>query len=358
TIAEPVFQLGQLVFGIGVLAAVVAPRLLPGAPHTPPPVVIPGAARAGLRSAGLALVLAAATLAVSFVRHPVGLEAEAHYELLFWGVGHVLQLVSVIAMVSVWILLLHAATGRAVVDGRSASWLFAGLLAPWAIAPVLALQGTWSPAYRGGFTDLMRWGLLPIVSIFLVLGVRALVRARREGGPDAARLSDPRVAAFLVSAALTVLGAFLGAMIRGSTTVVPAHYHASVGGVTVAFMAVTFVLLEPFGVRLRGGRLAPAALWQPILYGVGMAMFAAGFATAGAHGMGRKLYGAEQAARGVGETVGLAVMGLGGFVAIAGGLLFLGVLAASLWSRSAIRERVETELVASSWRWSHDTKHR
>jgi hypothetical protein len=201
----------------------------------------------------------------------------------------------------------------------------------------------------------MRWGILPVVSIFLVLCLRALVRARRTGGARAAPLSDPRIAAFLASTGLTVLGFVLGALIRGSTTMVPAHYHASVGGVTVAFMAVTFLLLDAFGLRLRGGRFARAALWQPILYGAGMA----GFALAGAHGMGRKMYGAEQATRGVAESAGLAVMGLGGFVAIAGGLLFLGALVAALWSRVAARSPVgSSELVSSSWRWSHDARHR
>ena len=50
-----------------------------------------------------------------------------------------------------------------------------------------------------------------------------------------------------------------------------------------------------------------------------MLLFAAGFALAGAHGMGRKMYGAEQACAALGESVGLAVMGVGGFVAVAGG---------------------------------------
>ena len=100
---------------------------------------------------------------------------------------------------------------------------------------------------------------------------------------------------------------------------VPAHYHASVGGVTVAFMAATFLLLDRLGLPVPSARLRRAAAWQPLLYGGGMAIFAAGFGLAGAHGMGRKMYGAEQAARGLAETVGLLGMGVGGFVAIAGG---------------------------------------
>jgi hypothetical protein len=39
--------------------------------------------------------------------------------------------------------------------------------------------------------------------------------------------------------------------------------------------------------------------------------------------MGRKVYGAEQAVRGVWDWLGLSIMGLGGLVAVAGGLAFI-----------------------------------
>jgi heme/copper-type cytochrome/quinol oxidase subunit 1 len=129
---------------------------------------------------------------------------------------------------------------------------------------------------------------------------------------------------------LTVLGLGLGLAIRGSTTMVPAHYHASVGAVTVAFMAATYALLGAFGLSLPGPRWRRALAWQPVLYGAGMGLLAAGFALAGSRGMGRKLYGAEQAARTLAESAGLAVMGVGGFVAVAGGVLFLVVVGAAL----------------------------
>lgn len=79
-----------------------------------------------------------------------------------------------------------------------------------------------------------------------------------------------------------------------------------------------------------------------------MLVFAAGFALAGAHGMGRKIYGAEQAARGTAETLGLGMMGVGGFAAIAGGIMFLGVAGAAWISR--IRVGPASEALATSRR--------
>jgi hypothetical protein len=353
TIDHGLFQLGQLLFGAGVLASFLDRRLLRSGGGGAVALELSDAARYGLRAAGAALVLSAITFAVSWYRQPLGVEAEVYFELLAWGGGHVLQLVCSIAMVSVWLILLRSALGRSPVSGPAGAALFAAMLLPWSIAPLLALQGTWTSAYRTGFTQLMQWCIFPVVGIFLILCVGSLLRARREGRLRARDLGDPRISGFLVSAGLTVLGFALGAAIRGANTMVPAHYHASVGAVTVAFMASTYLLLGAFRRSISSRRLARAAGWQPPLYGGGMLLFAGGFALAGAYGMGRKAYGAEQAARGLAETIGLGMMGLGGFVAIAGGLLFLGIIAAAWWRRVEMHDNSETRLEESRWRWPH-----
>lgn len=332
TIDHGLFQAGQLAFGVAVVLSLLDPRLLRGGSDAG--AEVPAAAAAGLRTAAAGLLLAALTFVVSWLHQTPGLATDAHYELLFWGLGHVLQLVIVLVMLSVWILLLTPILGEAPMSVTAARSLFASLLVPWLISPFLSLEGTWSPAYRTGHTNLMQWGIFPFVGIFLALCGGAIVRAWRSGRIDARSLADPRMAAFLVSAGLTVAGFVLGAVIRGSTTMVPAHYHASVGAVTVAFMAVTPRLLGALGSGVGNARVRRLAGLQPLLYGAGMALFAAGFALAGAHGMGRKAYGAEQAARTWAESVGLTVMGLGGFVAAAGGIVFLGITAWA-WRRGS-----------------------
>lgn len=347
TIDHWLFQAGQLVFAAGVLASLLGPHVLPWraseAPRAP-------AAAHGLRAAAAALLLAAVTFAVAAASQPAGLGAEARFERLVWGLGHVLQLACALAMVVVWLLLLESATGTPPVSARAAAVLFSASLAPWAIAPLLVAQGEGAGSVHAGFTLLMQLGIAPTVCIFLVLCAGALHRARREGRLGEQGLADPRVVGFAVSAALSLLGFGIGAAIRGSSTMVPAHYHASVGAVTVAFMTACFALL---------GVLAPsaprslrrAAAWQPPLYGGGMLLFAAGFALAGAHGMGRKLYGAEQATRSFAESVGLVVMGAGGFVAVAGGVLFLILGAAAVWRRSTRRDRaLAPALAPATWR--------
>ena len=66
--------------------------------------------------------------------------------------------------------------------------------------------------------------------------------------------------------------------------------------------------------------------------------------------MGRKVYGAEQALRSAAETLGLGIMGVGGLVAIAGGVLFLSIVAV-VWQRGiAENKQYETSLNLSEGR--------
>jgi len=352
------FGAGQIVFALGVLSSFLGRRLLPMDDPRPAFFEIPPAAQVGIRATALGLLLAACTFAISWWRMTPGLATEIYYELLVWGGGHVLQLTCSVAMLSVWMILLNSALGRPPIGERAASWLFFAMMLPWVFSPFLAMQGTSSSAYRVGFTDLMRWSIFPVVTIVLVLCARALLRARREGRIDASSLRDPRISGFLVSAALTLVGFALGAAIRGSNTMVPAHYHASIGGVTAAFMTLSYLVLSALGLSIESPKIKRAASWQPVVYGVGQMVFAAGFAMAGAYGMSRKVYGAEQATRGLAESIGLGVMGIGGLIAIAGGVLFL-VVVAVVWGRGPSIETQTTDRGSEgAWRarWVPETR--
>jgi hypothetical protein len=293
--------------------------------------LIPDAAVPGLRATGIALILAALTFAFSYLTRPAGLSSDVLYELANWGGGHVLQLASSLAMVSAWLIALTGALGHSPVSRPVAATLFGWLLLPWAAAPLLAARGVQDVAAREAFTDMMRWGIFPPVAVFLVLCVRAVMRARRAGRLT---LGDPRLVGFFASAGLSVLGWTLGGLIRGSTTVIPAHYHAAIGAVTVAFMGLAYPLLEAVDVQVRSSlRARRLAIAQPALFGFGQSIFAVGFGVAGAHGMGRKVYGQEQQVSELGHSIGLGVMGLGGLLAIISGVLFLSLVVAAFVRR-------------------------
>mgnify|MGYP003463390118 CR=1 FL=1 len=70
----------------------------------------------------------------------------------------------------------------------------------------------------------MEIGIFPVVLIAVGLGIGSLRRARSW--------DRVVVASLAASAGLMLLGFGLGFAINGSSTVVPAHYHAAIGAVT------------------------------------------------------------------------------------------------------------------------------
>jgi hypothetical protein len=324
-IDHPLFLAGLALFFSGLVASLLAMLMRPSAGDLVPP-----AAMVALRAAAIAIVLACATWVSAMAGLPAGLDAWTRYEFSAWGAGHVLQVANTCAMLAVWLWLLERATGRAVFSPAAARWLVTALVAPHFAMPLLTLRGTLNNLYHDGATQLMRWGIFPVVLVVLALGVRHLWRHRTDAGERRSAL----LTGLSASAGLAVFGIILGSCIRGSNTLVPAHYHASLGAVTAAFMAAAYLVAGPAGAA--DGWRAPR--WQIALYGVGQVIFALGFAIGGAHGLGRKEYAAEQHVRSVGEYAGLIVMGLGGLVAVAGGVWFLVLIVRQMarWRRGPV----------------------
>lgn len=317
-IDHPLFLIGLTLFFAGLL-----PALRPtGALQRTEAGWLADAALPGVRAAGFAFWVAWIVFVVGALRLPPGLPTAVRYELLFWGPGHVLQFVSVAAMLAVWLSLLKGALGNEVLTPAAATGLFLLLVAPLVVTPLWAAAGPAAAGVHSSYTRLMEIGIFPVVLIVLAAACRGVISACRERGA-ATLLRDYRVTAFLASAGLTVLGFILGASINGSTTLVPAHYHASIGAVTLSFMALCYATRRELAVEREIWGSSWIPLWQPVLFGVGQAVFALGFGVAGMGGMGRKVYGVEQQAHSFAHSVGLSVMGIGGLLAVVSGILFL-----------------------------------
>lgn len=327
----PSFLAGLALFGVGISSVVASRGPLLATDSTeqgPADERWPAAFRVGLWTAAAALALAIATIVAAWATTPSDIGTTAYYERVFWGGGHVLQVASVSAMAAIWIALGSSFLDRPAVGRATAVGLFAWLLIPHLASPLLAIQGTGTRIYRSGATRLMEFGIFPpVLVLVLLLGVEF---GRSAGEQRVGGWLDVRVAGLLASAALTLVGFAVGAMIRGSSTMVPAHYHASIGAVTVALMTFGLYLLEVRGRGFAHPGLRRYVPWQPLLFGFGQFVFVCGFAVAGTNGMGRKLFGSDQVVLSWGDYAGLVVMGAGGLAAIAGGLLFL-VLVADRW---------------------------
>jgi heme/copper-type cytochrome/quinol oxidase subunit 1 len=88
-------------------------------------------------------------------------------------------------------------------------------------------------------------------------------------------------------------------------------------------MGLAYALLPRLGYAPPAPRLATL---QPYLYGAGQLLHISGLLWSGGYGVQRKVAGSEQILHTPQEIAGMALMGIGGLIAIAGGLLFIYVM--------------------------------
>lgn len=279
--------------------------------------------------AGSVVIVGILTIIISYIITPDLADRSTFYEVIMWGGGHILQFANVLGMLTVWMILIRKITGKEILSTRVNKWLILFLAIPAVLSPILLIQGTTSQLYYSGFTTLMRWFIFPVVTIYSILAIRALWIHRKHSEFSKSFFKNYSFNGLLVSILLTLTGFLLGAMIRESSTLIPAHYHASLGGVTVAYMVMVFILMKEYGFTLKGKRGDKIMRLQPLLFGFGQTIFVIGFAFAGMMGMGRKMFGQDQNIYSVEALTGLSLMSIGGLLAMTGGLLFIYIVVKS-----------------------------
>jgi len=321
---EPVFLSGLVAFGAGVAIAVTRGML------TVPRVGVrldgTGALRFGLNtslvSAGVALI----AFAWSLWEVPRALDAKGYYELAFWGGGHVLQFTYTLLMFVAWLWLAESGGAPLPLTPRTVALLFGIGLASVFLTPVIYLAYEFgSVEHHRMLTWLMRFGGGLAILPFALAVIVGLARA----GPAAGQQRVLR-AALLASLVLFGAGGLIGLMISGSNVKIPAHYHGSIVGVTLAFMGLAYQLLPRLGFGGASARWAVPQLW---LYAGGQLLHVLGLLWSGGYGVQRKVAGAAETLRSSGEIAAMGVMGLGGLVAVIGGTLFLVLAVGALLRR-------------------------
>jgi heme/copper-type cytochrome/quinol oxidase subunit 1 len=229
-------------------------------------------------------------------------------------------------MLVAWLWLATLCGARVPLGPRVAVVVFGiGLASVFATPAIYLAWDVTSSQHRQLLTWLMRFGgglaILP-VAVALVIG---LARARPATGE-----ARPLRAALIASMTLFAVGGVIGFMIKGSDVRIPAHYHGSIVGVTLALMGLAYALAPRLGLGTPAARLATL---QPILYGGGQLLHIVGLVWSGGYGVQRKVAGASQVLRSTQEVVGMGVMGLGGLIAIAGGILFVVIMLRAMLSR-------------------------
>lgn len=333
-IDDRLFVAGLVIVATGV--AVLVLRAMWQAPAVGTMLDRPGALRFGLNASLVSAAVALIAFAWSWFAMPAGLPSIGYYELLFWGGGHVLQFTWSLLMLVAWLWLADASGARLPLSPRVVTLLFGvGLASVFAIPVIYLAYDVGSVEHHRLLTWLMRFGGTLAIPAVGVATAWALVRS---GRPEPR--ARPLRAALVSSLALFAAGGAIGFLIHGSDVRIPAHYHGAIVGVTIALMGLAYHLLPELGLGEPSRRLATV---QPYVYGAGQLLHIIGLMWSGGYGVQRKVAGGEQVLRGTQEIAGMALMGIGGLIAVAGGLLFVVVVIGAIASR---RPRTDATVAA------------
>lgn len=216
-----------------------------------------------------------------------------------WGAGHILQFGFVTLMMAIWLRLIQ----RMGAEGPPA-WLtvtlFAAASLPASVAPALLLAGVDHDNLHGIHTEIMRWTNWPAPLIFGLL-LACQPGARRACG-------------FTASLGLYCVGIVAGTAIESQTTLIPAHYHGTIGAFTLAQMAAVIARLSP----AHNAREPAAPTRKPLaIYAFGITTLICGLAWSGILGAPRKTaFNSTEAEPGA--IIAAALTGLGGVITIIG----------------------------------------
>ncbi|HXH08349.1 MAG TPA: cbb3-type cytochrome c oxidase subunit I [Alphaproteobacteria bacterium] len=294
-LAHPGYELGLLLLfiGVGITAAQYLGVLWRPSASLP--------AEARLMRLGAASYLAA--LVTFWIAWNAGLGHDP--QALAWGGGHLLQVVNAAGLIAAWTLLSPSS-----LRPGERTFLVAGatlFLVPGVAVPILSLP---LGAIDLGLIGAVTWASVapPTVAAW-ALFARGLLRDRSWSTAPLGLLVSLALYAAGIAAALAGL--------EGDTRVT-AHYHGTVGAVTVAYMALAYRLLPRLG--LARPRQSIVRL-QLVLYGGGLLLFIAGLFWAGALGATRKAFESFSPQAGLLSPT-LPVL-LGALAAVAGGALFV-----------------------------------
>ncbi|MBA4072232.1 MAG: cytochrome c oxidase subunit I [Gemmatimonas sp.] len=282
------------------------------------------------------------------------------YRMIWWALGHSSQQINVAAMVAVWYMLSGLTIGGVVLNekvSRSAFVLYV-LFISMASAHHLLVDPGFGPAWKIVNTSYFMY-LAVLASMIHGFTVPAGMELgmRLRGFTDGlfgwlrrAPWGDPGFSSLVFSVVVFgfvggITGVTIGTeqinIIAHNTMRVPGHFHATVvSGTAMAFMGATYYLL-PLIFRRKVAFWGLAKM-QPYLFSIGMLLLSMGMTFAGSFGVPRRHWDISFAQSPFEVTfnpavdIVLAVMGIGGILAVTGALAFIAIAVKSVFFGEAI----------------------
>lgn len=277
------------------------------------------------------------------------IEIDYYYELLFWSGGHLLQFIYTQIVMFVWLVLAELWIGKRLIYYKVYSSLFIinFILSLFVFYGHLAYQ---MPEYEftAFFTKHMQYcgGIAPtLLMAVLIIDIFKFTRIKNN-------LTFVAIA-FMASILVFFAGGLIGVLISGINLSIPAHYHGSIVGISLAFLGFAYIFcfrdsvfaipdqtlskkLFTFSLSLKQSNYvsnSPSnySKWpniQLIIITFGQLLHIAGLALAGGYGILRKNPDGEIV---LAAKFYMGMLGGGGLIAIIGGLMFVYICAKRLY---------------------------
>ncbi|WKZ46175.1 MAG: cbb3-type cytochrome c oxidase subunit I [Anaerolineales bacterium] len=354
--ASPLFYLSYILFAVGALIAVVtffinivvAKR--EGRFEGSLPLVVFGFMTAAIIATYTLLEGAAAVVPAFFwsmdllPNYDPGI-----YRNFFWGFGHPAQQVNLAAMIAIWYALAQMTVGIRPLNEKFSRLAFVLYLffINLGSAHHLLVDPGLSFAWKSVNTSYAMYlavlgSMMHAFSIPAAMEVALRAKGYRKGlfgwlrnGP----WKEPGFGAVVVSMVLFgwvggVTGVTIGTeqinLLVHNTMRLPGHFHATVvAGTTTAFMGFTYYVI-PLIFR-KELKLKKWAVWQPYVFGAGMALVSLGMITSGLQGVSRRNWDITFSGVIPGTIdLTLAIFGIGTIIAVIGGIMYVTIVLTSI----------------------------
>jgi len=270
-----------------------------------------------IAAAGVIYLLALVCVIAAGMTMPENLGRQGSNEYLMWGGGHVLQFANTALMLCAFYLITRTSLGETPLPGAWLKVLMLILVAGAAGGPLLYLTHEAGGATQRDLFTRLYWYALPIPTIIVLAGVTLLIVRRWRDVVT----GSPEIKAVVAALALFAFGGVIGFFEGSVDTRTPSHYHAMLIAIALAFMALYFAVFLPLlGLRTKRRKLRTAMY---LLLGGGQFLHSLGLYLAGLEGILRKTPGAAQGLDSSWKVATMSMMGVGGVIAVAGGMIFI-----------------------------------
>ncbi|QGR03009.1 hypothetical protein EDL79_04675 [Ehrlichia ruminantium] len=226
------------------------------------------------------------------------------YEHMFWGGGHVLQLAFSQTLLLVFIIMLEQKSKF--LQTNIVNIIFSINTLSTIFTPIVYIS---NPADSQSIIDFFTWhmriagGFIPICLFILALF-------------NIKTLSNPKYHSLICAILLFNYGGILGILSMQGNVTIPAHYHGSIVGMTIAFMGFIYWIIPKIGFSKINITIANIQIY---IYSLGQFLHITGLEWLGGYGAIRKVTHLPSTA----SKIAQHCFTFGGLMAIIGGCLFV-----------------------------------